>query len=79
VAGEQGRELHETANFLMRCIFTMFAEDVELLKGEVFTKASRDRWIPKPHTFKPEIGALWQTINIGGTFGIEQILSVKTK
>jgi hypothetical protein len=45
---EQGRDPHETANFLMRCIFTMFAEDVELLKGEVFTKALRDRWIPKP-------------------------------
>ncbi len=24
---------HEVANFLMRCIFTMFAEDAELLKG----------------------------------------------
>jgi len=45
---EQGREPHEVANFLMRCIFTMFAEDVELLKGEVFTKALRDRWIPNP-------------------------------
>jgi very-short-patch-repair endonuclease len=71
---EQGREPHETANFLMRCIFTMFAEDVELLKGEVFTKALRDRWIPNPHTFKPEIEALWQTMNTGGTFGFEHIL-----
>ncbi len=71
---EQGREPHETANFLMRCIFTMFAEDVELLKGEVFTKALRDRWIPNPETFKPEIEALWQTMNTGGTFGFERIL-----
>jgi hypothetical protein len=71
---EQGREPHETANFLMRCIFTMFAEDVELLKGEVFTKALRDRWIPNPHTFKSEIEALWQTMNTGGTFGFERIL-----
>ena len=71
---EQGHEAHETANFLMRCIFTMFAEDVELLKGEVFTKALRERWIPKPSTFKPEIEALWQTMNTGGTFGFEQIL-----
>jgi hypothetical protein len=55
---EQGYEAHATANFLMRCIFTMFAEDVELLKGEVFTKALRDRWIPNPHTFKPEIEQL---------------------
>jgi hypothetical protein len=71
---EQGREPHETANFLMRCIFTMFAEDVELLKGEVFTKALRDRWIPNPHTFKSEIETLWQTMNTGGTFGFEHIL-----
>jgi hypothetical protein len=40
---EQGHSAEVTANFLMRCIFTMFAEDVELLKGEVFTKALRDR------------------------------------
>jgi very-short-patch-repair endonuclease len=71
---EQGREPHQTANFLMRCIFTMFAEDVELLKGEVFTKALRDRWIPNPHTFRSEIEALWQTMNTGGTFGFERIL-----
>jgi hypothetical protein len=71
---EQGYEAHATANFLMRCIFTMFAEDVELLKGDVFTKALRDRWIPNPHTFKPEIEQLWQTMNTGGTFGFERIL-----
>ncbi len=47
----------------MRCIFTMSAEDVELLKGEVFTKALRDRWIPNPKTFRAEIENLWQTMN----------------
>jgi len=62
------------AHFLMRCIFTMFAEDVELLPGEVFTKALRDRWIPNPATFKPEIEQLWQTMNTGGTFGFERVL-----
>jgi hypothetical protein len=72
--GAQPVLAHEVANFLMRCIFTMFAEDVELLKGEVFTKALRDRWIPNPHTFKPEIEQLWQTMNTGGTFGFERIL-----
>ena len=65
---------HEVANFLMRCIFTMFAEDVELLKGEVFTKALRERWIPNPQLFKPEIEQLWQTMNTGGTFGFERVL-----
>ena len=52
----------------------MFAEDVELLPGEVFTKALRDRWIPNPATFKPEIEQLWQTMNTGGTFGFERVL-----
>ncbi|RFP59586.1 MAG: class I SAM-dependent DNA methyltransferase [Limnothrix sp. CACIAM 69d] len=71
---EQGHDPQVTASFLMRCIFTMFAEDVALLKGEVFTKALRDRWITNPATFKPDIEQLWQTMNTGGRFGFEQIL-----
>ncbi len=71
---DQGHGAEETANFLMRCIFTMFAEDVELLKGEVLTKALRDRWILHPETFQPEIEQLWQTMNTGGSFGFERVL-----
>ncbi|WP_217650462.1 DNA methyltransferase [Spirulina major] len=71
---EQGYEAEATANFLMRCIFTMFAEDVGLLKGEVFTVALRDRWIPNPSRFKAEIEQLWQTMNTGGSFGFERVL-----
>jgi len=70
----QKHEPQAVANFLMRSIFTMFAEDVELLKGEVFTKALKERWIANPSTFKPEIEALWQTMNNGGNFGFEKIL-----
>ncbi len=71
---EQGHEPQETASFLMRCIFTMFAEDVELLKGDVFTKALKDRWIVEPRTFKPQIESLWRTMNTGGEFGFEKVL-----
>ncbi|MBD2555209.1 class I SAM-dependent DNA methyltransferase [Limnothrix sp. FACHB-708] len=71
---EQGHDPQVTASFLMRCIFTMFAEDVALLKGEVFTKALRDRWIPNPATFQPEIESLWETMNRGGSFGFEKVL-----
>ncbi len=71
---EQGNEPQEVANFLMRCIFTMFAEDVDLLKGEVFTKALKDRWIGYPPAFKSEIETLWQTMNTGGNFGFERIM-----
>jgi very-short-patch-repair endonuclease len=73
LAGDEGHSGDEgynhaqaVAHFLMRCIFTMFAEDVELLKGEVFTTALRDRWIPHPETFQPEITQLWQTMNDRG-------------
>ena len=71
---EENHDPEAVANFLMRCIFTMFAEDVELLKGEVFTKALRDRWIPNPQSFKPEIEELWRTMNTGGNFGFERVL-----
>jgi hypothetical protein len=71
---QRGISAHEVANFLMRCIFTMFAEDVELLKGKIFTEALRERWIPNPKLFKPEIEQLWQTMNTGGTFGFERVL-----
>lgn len=72
---EENHDPEAVANFLMRCIFTMFAEDVELLKGEVFTKALRDRWIPDPTTFKSDIEDLWEVMNTGGKlFGYGQIL-----
>lgn len=58
-----------TAQFLMRCIFTMFAEDVGLLKEHLFTEALETRWIPNPKTFKPEVEALWQAMNEGTSFG----------
>mgnify|MGYP000364871600 FL=1 len=73
-AGAVGRSANAVANFLMRCIFTMFAEDVGLLPGEVFTRSLRERWIPNPRQFKGEIEGLWETMNAGGRFGFERIL-----
>ncbi|HBK62298.1 MAG TPA: class I SAM-dependent DNA methyltransferase, partial [Cyanobacteria bacterium UBA11166] len=59
----------QVAQFLMRCIFTMFAEDVGLLKEHLFTEALETRWINNPKTFKPEVEALWQAMNEGTNFG----------
>jgi hypothetical protein len=70
---EQGKEPQEVANFLMRCIFTMFAEDVRLLQGEIFTKNLKGRWIPEPSRFKPEIEKLWKKMNTGGEFDFDVI------
>ena len=62
-------EPEEVAHFLMRCIFTMFAEDVGLLKEHLFTEALETRWLPNPKTFKPQVEALWQAMNDGTAFG----------
>ena len=59
----------QVAQFLMRCIFTMFAEDVGLLKEHLFTQALETRWILNPKTFKPEVEALWEAMNEGTSFG----------
>ncbi|MFM2062239.1 MAG: hypothetical protein RLZZ507_1909 [Cyanobacteriota bacterium] len=70
---QQGHQPKEVANFLMRCIFTMFAEDVKLLKGEVFTKALKERWLVEPKTFKTQIEKLWKVMNTGGEFNFDEI------
>ncbi|MBE9009123.1 class I SAM-dependent DNA methyltransferase, partial [Pseudanabaenaceae cyanobacterium LEGE 13415] len=62
-------EAHEVAAFLMRCIFTMFAEDVGLLKEQLFTQALETRWLPNPNSFRLEVESLWQAMNDGTTFG----------
>jgi hypothetical protein len=48
----------EVAHFLMRCIFTMFAEDVDLLPKGEFTRLLTD-CIDSPDSFAPLLGELW--------------------
>lgn len=53
------------ASFLMRALFTMFAEDVGLLPERGFTELLL-RLKNKPDTFAPMLEHLWQTMNSGG-------------
>lgn len=55
----------QVAGFLMRCLFTMFAEDVGLLPERGFTQLL-ERLKNKPNTFAPMLENLWQTMNHGG-------------
>jgi hypothetical protein len=48
----------EVAHFLMRCIFTMFAEDVDLLPRGEFTRLLKD-CIDSPDSFAPLLNELW--------------------
>lgn len=57
---------HQVAQFLMRCIFTMFAEDVELLKLRSFTSMLESLRGDNVRVFKHELESLWNTMNTGG-------------
>jgi len=53
------------ATFLMRCLFTMFAEDVGLLGAGVFTRLL-DSLRDCPEHFQPMIEEVWGRMNTGG-------------
>jgi len=70
-----GHKPELVAQFLMRCLFTMFAEDVELIQKGLFQKALQERWIENPALFQPEVENLWKAMNEGGNlFGVGKIL-----
>ncbi len=62
---ESGHKPETVAAFLMRCLFTMFAEDVQLIPKGKFTALLESRR-DKLQTFKPMLESLWQTMNAGG-------------
>jgi SAM-dependent methyltransferase len=59
----------EVALFLMRCLFTMFAEDTELIPKESFTDLLT-RSTEHPQSFMPNLKELWTAMNAGSDFSI---------
>lgn len=59
----------QVATFLMRCVFTMFAEDVKLLPTDLFKNQLETRWVKHPEHFAAEVRALWNVMDTGGQFG----------
>jgi hypothetical protein len=62
---QTGHSAEKVGRFLMRCLFTMFAEDVGLIPHNSFTdlmESLRD----KPETFAPMAESLWGTMKDGG-------------
>lgn len=70
----QGHDPELVARFLIRCVFTMFAEDVGLLKDEPFLRAIRDFGLEDPEEFGRAIGDLWKAMDRGGPFGLRKLL-----
>ncbi|WP_199799160.1 class I SAM-dependent DNA methyltransferase [Erythrobacter insulae] len=68
------------AEFLMRCLFTMFAEDVRLIPPKLGEdrkpfEAMLERMIDAPEAFTPALESLWRTMDEGGFHsGLEQSL-----
>jgi hypothetical protein len=61
------------ARFLMRCVFTFFAEDAGLLPANAFQDAL-DRWRKDPRLFVRGLESLWDAMNTGGLWGPLPIL-----
>jgi len=62
---KDGHDPHEVASFLMRCLFTMFAEDVGLLAKDRFTRLL-ESLESSPEHFVPMAEELWGRMNEGG-------------
>ncbi|MDI9848974.1 class I SAM-dependent DNA methyltransferase [Rhodoblastus sp. 17X3] len=65
---KDGKPVHDpeaVALFLMRCLFTMFAEDVELLPKGSFRDILQ-KCVAKPELFPRLIGQLWEAMDTGG-------------
>ena len=62
-----GQPSDAVASFLMRALFTMFAEDVGLLPAECF-KTLLEECEQNPAAFVPLVGGLWQDMNNGNAF-----------
>jgi len=61
----QGHEPELVARFLMRCLFTMFAEDVDLIPHGSFSDLLK-RLRGHPAHAAPALKALWEAMNTGG-------------
>ncbi len=61
----RGHHPEKVAHFLMRCLFTMFAEDVGLLENGGFTQML-DTARSDPASFAPMLEDLWRAMDKGG-------------
>ncbi|RYD55729.1 MAG: class I SAM-dependent DNA methyltransferase [Sphingomonadales bacterium] len=62
---DRGYKAEPVAHFLMRCLFTMFAEDTGLLEAGSFADVLADAR-SNPESFAPMLEDLWRTMDTGG-------------
>jgi hypothetical protein len=65
---QAGHRADAVAQFLMRCLFTMFAEDVKLLPPESFRNLLI-KYADQPDVAMRMLGILWHDMDVGGFSG----------
>jgi hypothetical protein len=71
---KRGYDQERVSRFLIRCVFTMFAEDVRLLHDEPFLHLIQDVALPNPDDFVPAAEELWRAMDHGKRFGLRKLL-----
>jgi hypothetical protein len=69
-----GYAQERVARFLMRCVFTMFAEDVGLLPDEPFRQIIDKVALDDPTEFVPLAEDLWRAMDEGKRFMLKKLL-----
>ena len=67
-----GAEPQQAAHFLIRLLFCLFAEDIELLPKDIFTRLVQHTG-RHPDAFAAQLRALFSAMSTGGWFGADQI------
>jgi hypothetical protein len=70
---KRGFPPERVARFLMRAVFTMFAEDVGLLPGHPFQEALQE-FLTEPDEFAAAVRELWSAMDQGRRFGLRRLL-----
>ena len=70
----RGHDQERVARFLMRCVFSCFAEDVGLLPKRLFERTLETaRTAGGPEHVGHVLTQLWQTMDAGGSFGADLV------
>ena len=71
---DRGEDAEQVARFLMRCVFSMFAEDVTLLPNKAFTRLLDAVMNEPAERFVEAAEDLWKAMDAGTRFGYDRIL-----
>ncbi len=68
-----GHDAQTVAHFLMKCMFCLFAEDVDLLPRDLFTKLL-ERYGKDPAKLADRMTELFAVMRTGGDFGVDPVV-----